>query len=81
MTYQVQLGCGAIESVEGADGYIQEGPLTTFFAGHDGRPILDSWARRLASYRTADLTRIRWLGDATHGVTPRPPLTMTLKAS
>ncbi len=36
---------------------------TTFFQSRDGRAALDSWSKRLASYRTADITRIRWLAD------------------
>ena len=43
-----------------ADGYMQEGVLTTFFQRRDGRAVLDSWAKRIASYRTADIIRIRW---------------------
>ena len=49
-----------VETVEGADAYVQEGPLTTFFQGRDGRTVLDAWARRLASFRTADIVCVRW---------------------
>jgi len=51
----------ATELVEGADAYVLEGPLTTFFEGRDGRSVLDAWARRLASFRTADIVCIRWV--------------------
>jgi hypothetical protein len=61
MGYEVTLKSGEAEVVEGADAYTQEGPLTTFFAGRDGRSVLDSWARRLASFRTADIVRVRWV--------------------
>jgi hypothetical protein len=59
MTYEIQLKGPEADLVD-ADGYVQEGVLTTFFQGSDGRPVLDSWAKRVASYRTADIIRIRW---------------------
>ena len=60
MSYQVVLKGDLVELVEGADAYVQEGPLTTFFQGRDGRAVLDSWSRRLASFRTADIVSVRW---------------------
>jgi hypothetical protein len=59
MAYEIQLKSSGPEVVD-ADGYVQEGVLTTFFQGRDGRAVLDSWARRIASYRTADIICIRW---------------------
>ena len=46
-------------TVEGADAYQQEGPLTTFFSLRDDRHVIDSWSVRLASYRTSDISAIR----------------------
>jgi hypothetical protein len=66
--------------VEGADAYAQEGTFATFFQGQDGRAILDSWAKRLASYRSADITRIRWLPEAGDRDGRRPLRTVELKA-
>ncbi|MGD9798214.1 MAG: hypothetical protein AB7H43_09700 [Acidimicrobiia bacterium] len=59
MGYEVMLSDGRSELVLATDGYQQEGPLTTFFRGDAGRPVLDSWSVRVASYRTTDITRIR----------------------
>lgn len=59
MTYEVRLTTGETELVAGAHAYQQEGPLTTFFQTRPGRAIIDSWSRRVASYRTADIVRIR----------------------
>jgi hypothetical protein len=59
MSYEIVLQGGRSELVEGADAYVQEGPLTTFFQGRDGRGVLDSWSRRLASFRTADIVSVR----------------------
>jgi hypothetical protein len=59
MSYQVLLSGDKLELVEGADAYVLEGPLTTFFQGRDGRAVLDSWSRRLASFRTADIVSVR----------------------
>jgi hypothetical protein len=51
MAYEIQLKSSEPEVVD-ADGYLQEGVLTTFFQGRDGCAVLDSWAKRIASYRT-----------------------------
>jgi|HubBroStandDraft_1064217.scaffolds.fasta_scaffold2025139_1 hypothetical protein len=64
MSYQVLLRDDRLELVEGADAYVQEGPLTTFFQGRDGRNVLDAWSRRLASFRTADIVSVRWAPPA-----------------
>jgi hypothetical protein len=64
MAYEIGLKGGGFEVVEDADTYAQEGVLTTFFRSRDGRAVIDSWAKRLASYRTADISRIRWLDNA-----------------
>ena len=51
-TFEVILRDGAVEVVEGADTYQQEGPMTTFFRrrGPGGRRLL---SERVASFRTA----------------------------
>ena len=64
MGYEVKLKGDMVELVDGADGYAQEGLLTTFFQGRDGRTVLDCWARRLASYRTADIVCVHWVPAA-----------------
>ncbi len=57
--FSVTLSDQTIEDVHGADAYQQEGPLTTFFALADNRNVIDSWSTRLASYRTADIVKVR----------------------
>jgi len=59
MAYEVTTVGGDIEEIGGADTYAQEGPLTTFFRTDAGRRVVDSWAVRLASFRTAEIARIR----------------------
>ena len=59
--YEVTLKGNLVETVSGADAYIQEGPLTTFFLGREGRRVLDAWTQRLASFRTADIVAVRWV--------------------
>jgi hypothetical protein len=56
--YEVVLVDGETEEIRGATGYVQEGPLTTFFCSERSRATLDSWSERLASFRTADIRRI-----------------------
>ena len=59
MLFEVRLKGGEVDVVDHADTYQQEGPLTTFFQTRPGRAVIDCWARRVASYRTADIVRIR----------------------
>ena len=61
--YEVTIGDGASEVVVGADTYQLEGPLTTFFSTDSGRRVVDCWSVRLASFRTADVVRIRRVDD------------------
>jgi hypothetical protein len=72
MSYEVTLKANFVELVEGADAYVQEGPLTTFFQGRDGRTVLDAWVRRLASFRTADIMAVRWVGPVDEVAPPAP---------
>ena len=58
-TFEVILRDGAQQTVEGADAYQQEGPMTTFFRRGAGRDVIDSWSTRMASFRTADLLVVR----------------------
>jgi hypothetical protein len=67
MSYEISLKTDRVEFVDGADAYVQEGPLTTFFEGQDGRYVLSSWTRRLASFRTADIVSVRWVPGAGSG--------------
>lgn len=55
--YEVLLADGLVE-VEGADAYAPDGQLTTFYRCRDGRDVIDVWATRVASFRTADIVRI-----------------------
>jgi len=63
MGYEVTSSDGTVDMVEAADSYCQEGPLTTFFATGPGRAVVDSWSTRLASYRTADIARVRLVDE------------------
>jgi hypothetical protein len=58
-TFEVVLRDRTVETVDGADAYQQEGPMTTFFRRGDGRDVIDSWSTRMASFRTADLLAVR----------------------
>jgi hypothetical protein len=59
MGYEVTTADGTTEVIAGADTYQQEGPLTTFFRTEPGRRVVDCWSVRLASFRTAEVVRIR----------------------
>ncbi len=62
-TYDVTLREHTVESIT-ADAYQQEGPMTTFFALGAGREVVDCWAQRIASVRTADILVIRRIDEA-----------------
>ena len=59
MSYEVTFADESVERVEDADAYSQEGPLTTFFRTASGRAVVDCWSTRLASFRTAEIRKIR----------------------
>jgi hypothetical protein len=69
-TFEVILRDRTVETVDGADAYQQEGPMTTFFRRGDGRDVIDSWSTRVASFRTADLLVVRRIEAAAAGITP-----------
>jgi len=58
-TYHVTLKDHTVEVIEGADAYQQEGQMTTFFATREGRDVVDSWAVRVASFRTSEILIVR----------------------
>ena len=58
MVFELIFVDGRAEVVSGVDNYEQEGPMTTFFQS-EGRNYGESWALRIASYRTVDLTSVR----------------------
>jgi hypothetical protein len=47
--------------VDGADAYVQEGQLTTFFRTDPQRGTVDRWSVRLASFRTSEVMAVRRL--------------------
>jgi hypothetical protein len=67
-TFAVTLRDRSVETVDGADAYQQEGPMTTFFRRGDGRDVIDSWSTRVASFRTADLLVVRRTEPAAAGL-------------
>lgn len=58
-SYEVTLTDRTVERIDGADAYQQEGQMTTFFRRDGGRQVVDSWATRVASFRTSEILIIR----------------------
>jgi hypothetical protein len=58
VVFEVVLADGHREVVRGANAYVQEGPLTTFFSSPRSRAQIESRSERLGSFRTADIQRI-----------------------
>jgi hypothetical protein len=56
--HDVVLADGEVVEILGANAYVQEGPLTTFFHSGRSRAAIDSWAERVASFKTTEIRRI-----------------------
>lgn len=65
-SFEVRMVDRTTETVEGADAYQQEGQMTTFFSTRRG--VVDSWATRVASYRTAEILSVRRAMDEVVGL-------------
>jgi hypothetical protein len=75
-TYEITLKDRSIEAVHEADAYRQEGQMTTFFATHDHRHVVDFSSERVASIRTSEVVIIRRLDpDAVEAAGYRPAAT------
>ena len=57
--YEITLSDQTRERIDGADSYVQEGQLTTFFRTASDRQVVDAWSVRLASYRTSEILAVR----------------------
>lgn len=77
--YEITMSDQSVQIVE-ADAYQMEGPLTTFFRTDGGHGRLDSWATRLASFRSADVLMIRRLERFEHAPADRPHLDLVVSA-
>ncbi|HMR94300.1 MAG TPA: hypothetical protein P5193_11635 [Microthrixaceae bacterium] len=69
VTFDVTLRDGTVQRVDGADAYEPERSMTTFFRT-DGRPTVDCWSVRMASFRTDEILAIRRLEDVEVGAEP-----------
>ena len=69
VTYDVPLRDGTVQRVDVADAYEPERSMTTFFRT-DGRPTVDCWSVRMASFRTDEILAIRRLEDVEVGAEP-----------
>ncbi|HZQ78643.1 MAG TPA: hypothetical protein VFE55_15010 [Acidimicrobiia bacterium] len=58
VVHDVVLADGEVIEVLGANAYVQEGPLTTFFHSGRSRAAIDSWSERIASFKTTEIRRI-----------------------
>ena len=63
-TFRVLDHTGNAHLVPDADTYAPDGPLTTFYATRRSTGPIDSWSRRVASFRTADIVMIELVGQA-----------------
>ncbi|MCB1269095.1 MAG: hypothetical protein KDB19_13300 [Microthrixaceae bacterium] len=69
VTFDGTLRDGTVQRVDGADAYEPERSMTTFFRT-DGRPTVDCWSVRMASFRTDEILAIRRLEGVEVGAEP-----------
>ena len=55
--HDIVLADGEVVEILGANAYVQEGPLTTFFHSGRSRAAIDSWAERVARFTTTEIRR------------------------
>lgn len=58
-SFEITLTDRSVETVDDAQAYQQEGPMTTFFCSDAAHGNLDAWSTRLASFRSAEVLIIR----------------------
>jgi hypothetical protein len=75
--FEITMTDRTTECLVEAEAYQQEGPMTTFFRSDGGRGTLDSWATRLASFRSADVLMIRRRNES---MTDRPILDLVVNS-
>lgn len=59
MSFVVHFEDDTTTTVDDADSYEQEGPLTTFFDRNGGGRLSSSFAVRVASFRTSKIVEVR----------------------
>jgi len=73
--FEITLTNDSVQYVDNAEAYQQEGPMPTFFVTDTNSGRLDSWATRLASFRSNDVAMIRRVqADVTPISAARPRL-------
>jgi hypothetical protein len=70
--YLVTLKDRSMQTVAGADAYLQEGQMTTFFRTAGVRSVVDSWSTRLFSVRTSEILMVRREDDGDIAADPAP---------
>ena len=59
MSFVVHFEDDTTTTVDAADSYEQEGPLTTFFDRNGGGRLASAFAVRVASFRTSKIVEVR----------------------
>jgi hypothetical protein len=59
MSFVVHFEDETTTTVDDADSYEQEGPLTTFFDSNGGGRLASAFAVRVASFRTSKIVEVR----------------------
>lgn len=70
--YLVTMKDRTTQAVAGADAYLQEGQMTTFFRTAGVRTVVDSWSTRLFSVRTSEILMVRREDDGDIAADPTP---------
>lgn len=79
-SFEITMNNENVQRIDHAEAYGLEGPMTTFFVTEDGHGRLDSWATRLASFRSADVVMIRRVEHEVDHASGRPKLDLIVGA-
>jgi hypothetical protein len=60
-TFSITLRDHTTESIDGADTYVHEKVMTTFYRTDNARGAVDCWSTAMASFRTDEILAIRRL--------------------
>ena len=63
-SFSITLRDHTTESIDGADTYVHEKVMTTFYRTDNARGAVDCWSTAMASFRTDEILAIRRIEDA-----------------
>ena len=73
-TFSITLRDHSTESIDGANTYVHEKVMTTFYRTDNARGAVDCWSTAMASFRTDEILAIRRMEDESAATAGFPAL-------